>query len=125
MLVGRGPLEEPLRQRAAQRGWSERLKIVAVPSEQMPQMYNQMDCLALPSLTTPSWKEQFGRALTEAMACELPIVASDSGEIPNLLGDLGTICPEGNADALAAAIHKLYNEPRNSTCHGPSKAASG
>jgi glycosyltransferase involved in cell wall biosynthesis len=104
LLVGSGPLEPALRERAAQRGWSDRLTITTAASTAMPNLYRQMSCLVLPSLTTPAWKEQFGRAAVEAMACEVPVVGSDSGEIPHVLGEAGIVVPEGDAAALAQAI---------------------
>ncbi|HLY68059.1 MAG TPA: glycosyltransferase, partial [Chloroflexota bacterium] len=111
LLAGGGPLEAELRARAASHGWSERLTITSAASTDMPGLYGQMDCLALPSLTTAAWKEQFGRAAVEAMACELPVVGSDSGEIPQVLGGAGIVVPEGNAAALGAALQRLYEEP--------------
>jgi glycosyltransferase involved in cell wall biosynthesis len=53
-----------------------------------------MDLLCAPSRTTPRWKEQFGRMLIEAMACGVPIIASDSGEIPYVVRDAGVLIPE-------------------------------
>ncbi|HLG70378.1 MAG TPA: glycosyltransferase [Chloroflexota bacterium] len=107
LLVGSGPLEASLRARAAERGWSERLTITSASSTAMPELYRQMDCLVLPSLTTPAWKEQFGRAAVEAMACEVPVIGSDSGEIPNVVGDAGIVVPEGNSAVIAEAIERL------------------
>jgi len=107
LLVGAGPLETELHARASDRGWADRLTITSAGSTRMPELYSQMDCLALPSLTTPAWKEQFGRAAVEAMACEVPVVGSDSGEIPHVLGDAGIVVPEGNSAALAAAILRM------------------
>jgi glycosyltransferase involved in cell wall biosynthesis len=70
-----------------------------------------MDLLAAPSLTTPQWREQFGRMLVEAMACGVPVVGSDSGEIPHVLGAAGLVVPEGDADALAGALGTLLADP--------------
>ena len=70
-----------------------------------------LDALALPSHTTPRWKEQFGRVLTEAMSCGLPVIGSSSGEIPNVVGDAGLIFREGDVPALAAAIARLADSP--------------
>lgn len=109
LIVGNGPLEQPLRARATAAGWLNRLTITAASSTDMPGLYNQMDCLVLPSLTRPAWKEQFGRAAVEAMACEVPIIGSDSGEIPNVLGDAGLIVPEADARALATALRQLHD----------------
>ncbi len=69
-----------------------------------------LDVLVLPSRTWSNWKEQFGRVLIEAMACEVPVVGSDSGEIPNVIGDAGLVFPEGDAPALAGCLQKLMDD---------------
>ncbi|HUZ77508.1 MAG TPA: glycosyltransferase [Chloroflexota bacterium] len=111
LLVGRGPLGPAILQRATENGWASRLEITSAPSDGMPQAYQRMDCLVLPSLTTPTWKEQFGRALMEAMACGVPVVGSDSGEIPSVIGGAGILTPEGDIAALARAISRLQADP--------------
>ena len=70
----------------------------------------RLDALALPSRTTPTWKEQFGRILIEAMSCGVPVVGSSSGEIPQVGGDGGLIYPEGDVGALAAARRRLGDD---------------
>jgi glycosyltransferase involved in cell wall biosynthesis len=107
LLAGFGPLEDEVRRRAASAGWADRLEIEQAPSTGMPALYNRMDCFVLPSLTRPNWKEQFGRAIVEAMACEVAVVGSSSGEIPEAVGDAGIIVPEGDAAALTAALLRL------------------
>jgi glycosyltransferase involved in cell wall biosynthesis len=81
-----------------------------IPSEEMPAFYKALDALVLPSLSKPNWKEQFGRVLIEAMACGVPVVGSDSGEIPRVIGDAGMITPEGQATALAQALASLRDD---------------
>ena len=76
----------------------------ALPSERVPEFLSRLDALVLPSLTFPNWKEQFGRALTEAMACEVPVVGSDSGEIARVIGDAGLVFPEGDVAALSGVL---------------------
>ena len=80
------------------------------PSTAMPAIMRRFDVLVGPSLTTPRWKEQFGRMLVEAMACGVPVIGSDSGEIPNVIGDAGIVVPEGDRVALCAAIARLREE---------------
>jgi glycosyltransferase involved in cell wall biosynthesis len=75
----------------------------------MPGVLQGFDVLAGPSLTLPNWKEQFGRMLVEAMACEVPVVGSDSGEIPQVIGDGGLVVPEGNVEALRGALQQLHD----------------
>jgi glycosyltransferase involved in cell wall biosynthesis len=81
--------------------------------DQMASGYTQLDVLVLPSHTTPTWKEQFGRAIVEALWCGVPVVGSDSGEIPWLieLTGGGLIFPERDRDALAAQLAKLRKAP--------------
>jgi glycosyltransferase involved in cell wall biosynthesis len=81
--------------------------------EQMAAGYAQLDVLALPSHTTPTWKEQFGRVIVEALWCGVPVVGSDSGEIPWLieLTGGGLVYPEGDSDALAARLAELRAQP--------------
>jgi glycosyltransferase involved in cell wall biosynthesis len=67
--------------------------------------------LALPSLTRPNWKEQFGRVLIEALACGVPVVGSDSGEIPNVIGEAGLVFAEGDEQALRARLSQLMANP--------------
>jgi len=81
--------------------------------EQMADGYAQLDVLALPSHTTPTWKEQFGRVIVEALWCGVPVVGSDSGEIPWLieLTGGGLVYPEGDSGALAARLAELREQP--------------
>jgi glycosyltransferase involved in cell wall biosynthesis len=81
------------------------------PSTQTPDIYRTFDVLVLPSVSRPNWVEQFGRVLTEAMACGVPVVGSDSGEIPHVIGDAGLIFPEGDAAALCDALARLLADP--------------
>ena len=80
---------------------------------QMARGYAQLDVLVLPSRTTPRWKEQFGRVIVEALWCGVPVVGSDSGEIPWLieLTGGGLVFPEGDRDALAAQLTRLREAP--------------
>jgi len=107
-FVGNGPLREAIPSRARELGVAARVTVEpAVPSTEVPAVLRALDVLVLPSLTTPSWKEQYGRVLQEAMACAIPVVGSDSGEIPHVIGEAGLVTPEGDASALAAALDRL------------------
>jgi len=111
-LLGSGPQREALAAQTEQLGLTDRVTFDAqIASVDVPPYYHQLDVLALPSLTRPNWKEQFGRVLVEAMASGVPVVGSDSGAIPGVVGDGGLIVPEGDATALADALRTLMDDP--------------
>ncbi|MEG3614417.1 glycosyltransferase [Isoptericola haloaureus] len=83
----------------------------ALEGEDLGAFYRSVDVLAVPSLTTPGWVEQFGRVAVEAMACGTPVVASASGALPDVVGDAGLLVPPGDARALATALTQVVDEP--------------
>jgi glycosyltransferase involved in cell wall biosynthesis len=102
-----------LEEEAARLGVSQRVIIrPGVPTYEAPNVLASFDVHVLPSRTFPNWKEQFGRTLAEAMACETPVIGSDSGEIPYVIGEAGLVFPEGNAQELAARVRQLLDDPR-------------
>jgi glycosyltransferase involved in cell wall biosynthesis len=107
-LIGDGSLRDRIPVRAARLGIDDRVTVeAAVPSTRVADRLRELDVLVLPSLTTRRWKEQFGRILQEAMACGVAVVGSNSGEIPHVVGDAGLVVPEGDAEALGAALQQL------------------
>jgi glycosyltransferase involved in cell wall biosynthesis len=112
LLVGEGPFEEALRSRVRELSKSEQVRFLpAQPLEKLPEIMNAIDVLVLPSRTTPSWKEQFGRVIIEAHACATPVIGSDSGAIPDVVGEAGLIVSEQNPAALAQALRELLEQP--------------
>jgi len=120
LLLGRGELKDEIIKIATENNLQERFILVeSVPHHEVANYINLMSALVLPSettykfktLTSVGWKEQFGHVLIEAMACQVPVIGSDSGEIPNVIGDAGLIFPEGNAPALADCIMQLMAKP--------------
>ncbi|RMF25641.1 MAG: glycosyltransferase, partial [Cyanobacteria bacterium J083] len=120
LLLGRGELEAKILAEAELAGIRNRVNIIpSVPHEQVPEYINLMDTLVLPSqttyefktLTAVGWKEQFGHVLIEAMACKVPVVGSDSGEIPNVIGEAGLVFPEQDATALSQCLSSLIEQP--------------
>jgi len=108
LVVGDGPLRAELESADLGRGSLE-LR-AGLRSDAMPDLYQQMDVLVLPSRTTRTWAEQFGKVLCEALLCGTPVIGSSSGEIPWVIDATGggLVFPEGDAVALAASIGELH-----------------
>ena len=133
LFVGSGPLQPALEARCRQLGiphfqlstlnpqalselsiFNSQLSTVFLPSqplEALPAIMNALDVLALVSRTTGHWKEQFGRVIAEAHACGTPVIGSNSGAIPEVVGDGGIIVPERQPAAITAAIERLSQDP--------------
>lgn len=112
LLLGDGELRERLEHQPIP---GSRVRVLAgLGHEGMARGYAQLDVLVLPSRTTPTWKEQFGRVIVESLWCGVPVVGSDSGEIPWLieLTGGGLVFPEGDRAALAQALARLRQAPQ-------------
>jgi glycosyltransferase involved in cell wall biosynthesis len=86
----------------------EGLNLVGVlPRDQMPDFWSQVDLACFPSV----WEEPFGLSALEAMACGVPVVVSDSGALPEVVGDAGIVVPKSDEGALAQALMGLLLSP--------------
>ncbi len=119
LVVGDGSLREDVELAAARRpghveltAWLDHADLAAVMS--------RMDVLVLPAheiiqRNVVPWigiplREQFGRVLIEAMACAIPVVGSDAGEIPHVIGDAGLTYPAGDVTALADRVTRIRDD---------------
>jgi glycosyltransferase involved in cell wall biosynthesis len=109
LFLGSGQLEPELRAFCAR--LNDRGRVLHVRHDEVPRYMNAMDLLCAPSQTTPQWREQFGRMLVEAAACAVPVIGSDSGEIPTVIGDTGLVIGEADEAAWVAGISELLANP--------------
>lgn len=88
---------------------ANRVNLGRIFSKDMPALYN-----ASHILLSPTVREGFGLSIAEAMACGLPVVASDCSSIPELVdhGKGGFLCPVGDVNAFAEKINLLADSPR-------------
>src|SRR5205807_7616018 len=98
------------------RAWGQRHEdrvrvCTGIPHDAVPRYLHPMDVLCAPSQTLSHWREQFGRMLIEAFACGVPVIGSDSGEIPYVIGDAGVIVAERDVAAWTRAIQGLLADP--------------
>jgi glycosyltransferase involved in cell wall biosynthesis/GT2 family glycosyltransferase len=109
LVAGDGPDEDRLRRLAAPLG--DRVRFVgSFAAHGLADFYRSLDVLAVPSRTTPGWVEQFGRVAVEAMACGVPVVATATGALPDVVGGAGLLV-EPDADSLRGALVRLLDEP--------------
>src|SRR5882762_9228811 len=86
-----------------------------LPAEQVANLWPDLDVLVQPSRALPDWREANGQILMEAMANEVAVLGTDSGVIPELIGDAGMVVPAGDTQALAAALEQLSNHTARRT----------
>ena len=110
-MLGGGPMEGKILEWAKTQGWGDRVRIMLAKHDEVPSYLGAMDLLVAPSQTTWHWKEQFGRMLIEAFACGVPVIGSDSGEIPYVISDAGRVVGEKDVAGWAAAIVELLDSP--------------
>ena len=108
LLVGDGPKRKALERDAERLGVDDRLHFVGFfAHERLPAVLAHADLLVLPSIY-----EELGTVLLEAMQAALPIVASRTGGIPDVIEDgiNGLLVPPGEPESLAHAINRLLAE---------------
>ena len=112
VVVGDGPARDDLGRLAGALDLAAQVEFVpSLPHQDLPELYRRLDVLAVPSLPTPRWEEQFCRVAVEAMASAVPVVASASGALPEVVGDAGVLVPAGDPTALRDALGELAGHP--------------
>ena len=90
-------------------GIADKVQFVSgITTQQMVRYYAEAAIAVVPSVY-----EGFGLPAGEAMACGVPVVSTDGGALPEVVGDAGVIVPVKNVDALVAAIDSLLRNPQS------------
>ncbi|MCI4318496.1 MAG: glycosyltransferase family 4 protein, partial [Thermoplasmata archaeon] len=112
-VAGTGPLSASLRETVEREGLTQSVRFLGfVPDEQIGTLYRSADVVACPSI---GLMESTATTLEEAAACgTMTLGSSLSGtdETVPADGTHGLLSPPGDAKALAAALHRLLNQPR-------------
>lgn len=91
-----------------QLGLADKVRFVnGISTEQMVQYYAEAAIAVVPSVY-----EGFGLPAGEAMACGVPVVSTNGGALPEVVGDAGVIVPVKDVDSLVVAIDTLLQDPQ-------------
>ena len=106
LLVGDGPDRTQAQRAATEFGITEHIRFLG-KQEPVEEILSIADVFMI-----PSGSETFGLAALEAMACEVPVVASDIGGLPELViqGETGFLCPLGDIEAFTKAAYKILTD---------------
>ena len=105
LIIGGGSEKQKYKNMVIDYGLKNISKITgAVPHKEVPKYLNMLDIYC-----APSRQESFGVAVVEASACELPVVVSDVGGLPEVVDDrkTGLVFPSGNYKKLATLLYEL------------------
>jgi len=109
VIIGRGPEKKNLVAYAKKLGILDNIRFIdTVEYSSIPQYMSTFDVFVLPSRSMPKWKEQFGHVIIEAMACEIPVIGSDSGEIPHVIAKAGLVFKENNYEELKDKLQTSF-----------------
>jgi len=111
VIAGTGPEQQSLEMLVGHLGLQDRVSFEGfIPSVRMPAFYRELDALVVPSQSRSNWVEQFGRVLVEAMASGVPVIGSNSGEIPHVIGDCGLVFAETDKQGLRDCLARVIQD---------------
>lgn len=109
-IVGTGPEQEALEALAQRYGQASRIRwLGGVGRDAIDRFWAEIDVLAVPSRATPDWVERHHELLLEAMARAIPVVTTDTGALPELVGDAGVVVSD--AEPMGLALQQLLADP--------------
>ncbi|MHB9118102.1 MAG: glycosyltransferase family 4 protein [Burkholderiales bacterium] len=110
-ITGKGAQLENLKKIISDAGLDDYVVFTgSLPYREVGRLYSITDCLVLPSVPTITWQEQFGMVLVEAMSCRKPILAANSGSIPEVSQGACLLHTPGNWRELARDMEALMND---------------
>lgn len=107
LVAGDGPMEDRLKGLAEELLPGQAVFVGRVPRERMFELYSAADVFAFPGIG-----ESLGMVFLEAQACRLPVVALNTGGIPQVVrtGETGLLVPRDDGEAMATALDQLLGD---------------
>jgi alpha-maltose-1-phosphate synthase len=112
LFAGSGPLKKRIVELINQLDLNEKVRLTKFPYEKMHEAYNLADVFILASVPRPGWLEQFGYVLPEALASGNPIITTESGSIPEVVGDCAELVPPSDFLALYQKMELLLKSSK-------------
>jgi sugar transferase (PEP-CTERM/EpsH1 system associated) len=114
VIVGDGPLKARV-EKVLDAAGMRNLAWLPGARDDVPDILRGLDCFVLPSLA-----EGISNTILEAMSCGLPVIATQVGGNPELMqeGVTGRLVPPVNAEAMAAALYRYFDDPALARSHG-------
>jgi glycosyltransferase involved in cell wall biosynthesis len=108
VIDGGSPHRKGIYEMIREMGVSDRIDFIGkITEEELAYQYNEAEIAVVPSVY-----EGFGFPAAEAMACGTPVIASDGGALPEVVGDAGIIVPARNSLKLAESINTLISDKK-------------
>lgn len=112
LLVGTGPEAGAAAELARSLAVIDRVELIPwLEAEELTATYRSAHVVLVPSTTTRTWVEQFGRVIVEGQASGAVVAAYSSGAIPEVAGEAALLAPEGRWEELARRIETLLGDP--------------
>jgi glycosyltransferase involved in cell wall biosynthesis len=108
LIVGAGPQEDALKRKVREFGMDSRVLMLGYRTD-VPRLIGAMDCAALPATKN----EATSQALPQALAMQIPVMATAVGGLPEVVIDqqTGLLIPPGDTDALCRALLWVHQHP--------------
>ena len=113
VVIGTGPEKKDLELRIKSYKLGDRTVFTDwMSNDELPALLNVSDVFVYPSVSLGGWEEQFGYAMAEARACEVPVAATRAGSIEEVVidGKSGILVEPNNPEQLAEAINKILSD---------------
>lgn len=107
LIVGEGSQKKDMIKKEKENGHQVFIDHTKSPYNLIHEQYQKADIFVAPSHDTKTWQEQYGYMLLEAQASGLPIITTNSGSIPEVVGNAALVVQQKNVLELKESLKKL------------------